>query len=71
MTARYVLAPQAARDLVQIWRYVKREASLDTADRVESIIRAKCVYLAKFPHAGHGGAIQPLPMCDSFPYIPT
>jgi plasmid stabilization system protein ParE len=53
MTPRYVLAPQAARDLVQIWRYVKREASQEAADRVESAIRAKCVYLANFPGAGH------------------
>ena len=53
MTPRYVLAPQAARDLVQIWCYVKREASLETADWVESVIRTKCVYLANFPGGGH------------------
>lgn len=53
MTRRYVLAPQAARDLVQIWCYVKREVSQEAADRVESVIRTKCVYLASFPDAGH------------------
>jgi antitoxin ParD1/3/4/toxin ParE1/3/4 len=53
MTRRYVLAPQAARDLVQIWRYVKREVGREAADRVESTIRTKCVYLASFPGAGH------------------
>ncbi len=53
MTRRYLLAPQAARDLVQIWRYVKREVSREAADRVESVIRSKCVYLASFPDAGH------------------
>ncbi len=53
MTPRYVLAPQAARDLVQIWRCVKREVSQEAADRVESVIRTKCVYLASFPVAGH------------------
>jgi plasmid stabilization system protein ParE len=53
MTRRYVLAPQAARDLVQIWRYVKREVGREAADRVESVIRTKCVYLASFPSAGH------------------
>ena len=42
MTPRYVLAPQAARDLVKIWRHVKREATQETADRVESVIRTKC-----------------------------
>ena len=41
MKRRYVLAPQAARDLVQIWRYIKKESSQETADRVESVIR-KC-----------------------------
>jgi plasmid stabilization system protein ParE len=35
MTPRYVLAPQAARDLVQIWRYIKDRGSLETANRVE------------------------------------
>ena len=53
MTPRYLLATQAARDLVQIWRYAKREASQELADRVESAIRTKCVYLANFPGAGH------------------
>jgi plasmid stabilization system protein ParE len=53
MTRRYVLAPQAARDLVQIWHYVRREVSREAADRVESIVLAKCVYLASFPGAGH------------------
>jgi hypothetical protein len=33
-----VLAPEAALDLVQIWRYMKH-ASLEMADRVETVIR--------------------------------
>ena len=49
MSRRYVLAPEAALDLVQIWRYVKKNASLETADRVESVIREKIVYLAGRP----------------------
>ena len=53
MKGRYVLAPQAALDLVQIWRYVKKESSADTADRVESAIRSRIVLLADLPHAGH------------------
>ena len=53
MTRRYILAPQAARDLVEIWRYLRREAGRETADRVESVIRTKCVFLARFPDAGH------------------
>ena len=40
MKRRYILAPQAARDLVAIWRYIKKESSQETADRVESVIRS-------------------------------
>jgi antitoxin ParD1/3/4/toxin ParE1/3/4 len=38
---------------VQIWRYINREVSREAADRIESVIRTKCVYLAAFPDAGH------------------
>ena len=38
---RYVLAPVAARDLAEIWRYLKRQSSKETADRIESMIREK------------------------------
>jgi plasmid stabilization system protein ParE len=50
---RYVLAPQAARDLVAIWRYLNKEAGQETANRVEGVIREKFVQLASFPGAGH------------------
>lgn len=53
MRARYVLAPEAAQDLVRIWRGIKNNASLDMADRVESVIREKIWYLAANPGAGH------------------
>jgi antitoxin ParD1/3/4/toxin ParE1/3/4 len=53
MKRRYTLAPEAARDLVEIWRYVKKESDRETADRVESVIRSKFAYLAEFPGAGH------------------
>jgi plasmid stabilization system protein ParE len=49
---RYVLAPEAARDLVTIWRYVNKESSRETADRVESI-RSKIAFLADTPGARH------------------
>jgi plasmid stabilization system protein ParE len=42
--ARYVLAPQAASDLVEIWRYIEQHSSLATADHVESVIREKFVF---------------------------
>lgn len=53
MTRRYVLAPEAAIDLVQIWRYLKRQGGIETADRVESAIRDKIVFLAENPGVGH------------------
>jgi plasmid stabilization system protein ParE len=41
MSARYVLAPQAALDLVEIWRYIKEKSSLAMAERVEAVIRTR------------------------------
>jgi len=53
MSGRYVLAPEAALDLVQIWRYLKKESSVAVADRVESVIRDRIAFLAGTPGAGH------------------
>ena len=53
MKRRYLLAPEAARDLAQIWRHLKQASSEDTADRVESVIRSKIAALASSPHMGH------------------
>lgn len=53
MRSRYVLAPEAALDLVQIWRYIKKQSSVTVADRVESVIRDRIVFLAGTPGAGH------------------
>ncbi|HMD08982.1 MAG TPA: type II toxin-antitoxin system RelE/ParE family toxin [Candidatus Acidoferrum sp.] len=52
MNRRYVLAPEAALDLVQIWRYIKEEGSLEIADHVESVILDKVAFLAGLPGAG-------------------
>jgi plasmid stabilization system protein ParE len=52
MTLRYVLAPEAALDLVRIWRYIAKQSSVEIADRVESVIRDKIVFLAANPGAG-------------------
>src|SRR5207245_9975299 len=49
MSVRYVLAPQAALDLLEIWRYIKNQASLAIADRVESAIREKIVFSRRNP----------------------
>ncbi|SPF55190.1 Plasmid stabilization system [Candidatus Sulfopaludibacter sp. SbA4] len=53
MRRRCILAPQAARDLAQIWRYLKKESGQETADRIESIIRDKIAFLAEAPGIGH------------------
>ena len=43
MTRRYILAPDAALDLVEVWRRLLKEASVEIADRVEAAIREKIV----------------------------
>jgi plasmid stabilization system protein ParE len=53
MRRRYVLSPEAALDLVHIWRYLKKESSAKIADRVEATIRDQIVVLAKSPGIGH------------------
>jgi antitoxin ParD1/3/4/toxin ParE1/3/4 len=53
MSSRFVLAPEAANDLVQIWRHIKKQTSVEMADRVESVILDKILYLARRPGAGH------------------
>jgi len=53
MISRYVLAPQAAEDLIEIWRFINQRSSLAMADHVESVIREKIVFLARRPGAGH------------------
>ena len=53
MMRRYVLAPQAAEDLVEIWRHLASEANAETAERVETEIRKKIEFLARTPGAGH------------------
>lgn len=53
MNRRYILAPEAAHDLVDIWRFVKDQSIASTADRVESAIRDRIVFLSTNPGAGH------------------
>jgi plasmid stabilization system protein ParE len=53
MTRRYILAPEAAHDLVEIWRYLKKNAGVEIAEQVEFAIRDQIVFLARMPGAGH------------------
>jgi antitoxin ParD1/3/4/toxin ParE1/3/4 len=53
MRRRYVFAPAAARDLVAIWRYLKRETGEENADRIERAILDKIEFLSQSPGVGH------------------
>jgi plasmid stabilization system protein ParE len=53
MNVRFVLAPQAAVDLVEIWHYISKQSTVAMADRIEAAIREKIVFLSKHPGAGH------------------
>jgi plasmid stabilization system protein ParE len=53
MSVRYVLAPQAALDLAEIWSYIKRQTNVAIADRVEAAVRKKMALIAANPGAGH------------------
>jgi plasmid stabilization system protein ParE len=44
MSARYVLAPQAARDLVETWQYIRKQSRVRMADHVESTIKEKFIF---------------------------
>jgi plasmid stabilization system protein ParE len=35
---RYILAPEAALDLAEIWRYLKNKASVEVAERVVRLL---------------------------------
>ena len=53
MTTGYVLAPEAASDLVQIWHHLRKGAGPATADRVEAEILRKILFLSENPGIGH------------------
>jgi plasmid stabilization system protein ParE len=53
MTSPYVLSPQAASDLVQIWQYINKRSGATMANRVESAILDRFAFLAAHPDAGH------------------
>lgn len=53
MKRRFILAPEAADDLMAIWRHIRIESSLEMAERVEEAIRARIVQVAKMPGIGH------------------
>lgn len=50
---RYVLAPEAASDLAEVFRHLRRESGEEAAGHVERAIRSKIVFLAENPGVGH------------------
>ena len=52
VTSRYVLHPEAVRDLEEVWEYIAQD-SLDAADRVIGEVFAALDMLVASPHAGH------------------
>ncbi len=71
MKRRYILAPQAARDLVEIWRYLRKESSEETADRVDSVIRENSPSWRILRAEGICEAISPAPSYGLSRSIPT
>jgi toxin ParE1/3/4 len=53
MKPRFVLSPEALEDLASIWHYIATQSNVEMADRVESVIRDRILFLARNPHAGH------------------
>ena|SRR3974390_3144388 len=72
MKRRYLLAPEAARDLVQIWRYLRERSSVEVADKVESAIRETIALLARTPDAGHSRedlTVEPVKFFPVYSYL--
>jgi antitoxin ParD1/3/4/toxin ParE1/3/4 len=53
MSSRYILAPQAAQDLADIWLFIEKQSTRTIANRIESVIREKIIFLAGSSGAGH------------------
>ena len=53
MPARYVLSPQAAIDLVEIWSHLSENTGTTVADRVEGAILDQIAFVAMRPGVGH------------------
>ena len=53
MKSRYILSPEALDEIASIWRYIQSQSSIEMADRVESVIRERIIFLARNPRVGH------------------
>jgi len=53
MTPRYVLAPEAAQDIFDIWLYIRENSSAEAAAKVESAIFETIALLSANPRIGH------------------
>jgi len=71
MKPRFILSPEAVQDLASIWHYIKEQSSVEIADRVESVIRDRILFLARSPRAGHSRKDIRASRSDSSQFIPT
>jgi|SRR5580704_5638056 plasmid stabilization system protein ParE len=53
MNVRFVLSPQAAVELVEIWHYISKHSTVAMADRIEAAIREKMAFLSEHSGVGH------------------
>jgi toxin ParE1/3/4 len=53
MKPRFLLSPVALEDLASIWHYIGTQSNVEVANRVESVIRDRILFLARNPNAGH------------------
>jgi plasmid stabilization system protein ParE len=54
MTRGYVLAPEAALELVQIWRYIAKQAALKSRTALSRSFETRSFFPAPNPGAGYG-----------------
>ena len=51
--SRFVITPRARLDLISIWEYTAKQASIETANRVLATIHDAILDLAELPGMGH------------------
>lgn len=58
MDYRVVFAPEAEEQLAELYKYIAKEATPDTALRYTENIISYCESLERFPHRGTGAMIS-------------
>jgi plasmid stabilization system protein ParE len=58
MARSVVYAPEAAEDLLHLYRYIAEQSGLERARGYVARTEGHCTSLAEFPHGGDGGTIS-------------